>query len=362
MKYLFFLGHPAHFHLFKNIIAELNKKGHQTKVLIKSKDILEKLCIDNSLPYKNILPKDRGDSLFSIGISFLKKYNGIGKVIKQFNPDILLGSEPTLTHLGKLFKTPSFVFSEDDVDVIPQFAKIAYPFVDVIVSPLSCDAGQWTEKKIGYDGFHKLAYLHPSVFEPNRDLIKFIGNSPYFIIRLTNLNAYHDEGRSGISKKLLRNIINILEIKGNVYITSEKQLPDEFDKYILRIEPSLIHHILYYAKMYIGDSQSMAVEASLLGTPNIRFNDFAAEIGVLNELENTYKLTKGIKTDHPDLLLREIEVMLATPNLVNETKRLAKEMIKDKINVPEFFVWFIENYPESKQIMQKNTDYQYKFK
>ena len=104
------------------------------------------------------------------------KYKRIGKVIKSFKPDILLGSEPTLTHLGFFFKIPSFVFSEDDVEIIHQFAKIAYPFVDVIISPNTCNAGRWDAKKIGYDGYHKLAYLHPSVFTPNRDLVSFLGD------------------------------------------------------------------------------------------------------------------------------------------------------------------------------------------
>ena len=106
----------------------------------------------------------------------------------------------------------------------------------------------------------------------------------------------------------------------------------------------------------------MAVEASLLGTPNIRFNDFAAEIGVLNELEEKYKLTVGIKTNNPELLLETVNKMLSESDLFKKTKDLAKAMLKDKINVPTFFVWFIENYPKSKKIMKVNPDYQNNFK
>ena len=60
--------------------------------------------------------------MLSIAQSFLMKYYGIGKVIRSFNPNILLGSEPTLTHLGKLYNIPSFVFSEDDANIIPKFS------------------------------------------------------------------------------------------------------------------------------------------------------------------------------------------------------------------------------------------------
>jgi len=362
MRYLFFLGHPAHFHLFNNIISELEIRGHETIVLIKTKDVLEQLCIESTLSYTNILPEVRGNSKFGIGISFLFKYKRIGKFIKSFKPDILIGSEPTLAHLGYAFHIPSFVFSEDDVEIIPQFAKIAYPFVSAIISPTTCNAGRWNYKKIGYDGFHKLAYLHPSVFKPDKSKIDFLGVEKYFIIRLTNLQAYHDKGKKGISRNLLLELIVRLEKVGKVFITSERQLPEEFEKYRLVINPLLIHQVLYFADLYIGDSQSMAVEASLLGTPNIRFNDFAAKIGVLNELENKYSLTKGINTSCSDKLLEVVNELVLDSNVVNRTKELAQVMLKDKINVPKFFVWFIENYPQSKQIMKENPDYQYKFK
>lgn len=65
-----------------------------------------------------------------------------------------------------------------------------------------------------------------------------------------------------------------------------------------------IHHAMAFAKMYIGDSQTMAAEAAVLGTPSIRFNDFVGEIGYLEELENTYQLTFGIMTSDRENLLK----------------------------------------------------------
>ncbi len=362
MNYLFFLGHPAHFHLFKNIIDALQKKQHNIKILIKSKDILEDLCINEGLVFENIYPVNRGTHALGLIKSFYLKYTRIGHVIRKFKPNLLLGSEPTLTHLGKIFNIPSFVFSEDDAKIIPQFANIAYPFVDVILSPEICDAGRWEHKKIGYNGYHKLAYLHPSVFTPVINKVKFLGEADYFILRLAKLTAYHDNYRTGIHKEILNKIIQILEPYGKVFITSERILEPEFEKYRLSVNPSLIHHLLYFSKLYIGDSQSMAVEAALLGTPGIRFNDFADEIGVLNELENIYQLTTGIKTNKVENLYSVLRNMLSNKNLKNEYRLRATKMLKDKINVPSFFIWFIENYPKSKKIMKENPDYQYTFK
>lgn len=362
MNYLIFLGHPAHYHLFKNIILELERKQHHVKVLIRSKDILEELCLNQGIEYLNILPEGRGRGRISLARSYLRKYVRISSVIRTFKPDLLLGSEPSLTHLGKLFSIPSFVFSEDDVAIIPQFARIAYPFVDAILSPDSCDAGKWKEKKVGYNGFHKLAYLHPAVFSPSIDQAGPAFQSDYFILRFAELAAYHDTNRTGITDEIARKLIRLLEPHGTVYITSERKLPDEFEPYRLSIDPLIIHHVLAFAKMYIGDSQSMAVEAALLGTPGIRFNDFSGEIGVLNELEYTYQLTSSFKANQQDKFMAKVEQMLNNKNLGIEYRNKQVCLLADKINVLQFFVWFIENYPVSASIMKTNPDYQNTFR
>jgi len=362
MRYLIFLGHPAHFHLFKNLIVELNLRGHQVKVLIRKKDILDDLCIESGLEFENILPEFRKKGFFSTLKSYLIKYRKISVIIKKFKPHLLLGSEPTLTHLGWYYKIPSFVFSEDDVKIIPQFAKIAYPFVDVIMSPKTCNAGKWEEKKIGYEGYHKMAYLHPKVFKPNKYLLNEINvNEKYFVIRFAQLNAYHDKNRTGITNKTALKIISLLNNYGRVYITSERDLGNEFENYKLKINPLYIHHLLYYAHIYIGDSQSMAVESALLGTPCLRLNDFAGEIGVLNELENKYDLTHGFKTIDSEKMFQKLQEMLLNKNLKDEYKFKREKMLTEKINVLDYFIWFIENYPESKLTMKINPDFQYKF-
>ena len=48
MKVLFHLGHPAHYHLFKNTINTLIDHGHKPIILIKKKDVLEEL-LDSDL-------------------------------------------------------------------------------------------------------------------------------------------------------------------------------------------------------------------------------------------------------------------------------------------------------------------------
>jgi predicted glycosyltransferase len=344
MRYLIFLGHPAHFHLFKYIIPSLKKNGHSVEVLTRSKDILETLCKNDGINYINVLPEQRGKSILSILLSYWRKYTRISKIIRRFRPNVLLGSEPSLVHLGKVFKIPSIIFSEDDAAIIPRFAKITYPFTDVILSPYTCNAGKWEYKKIGYNGFHKLSYLHPAIFTPDRNQVTELGTGDFFILRFAKLNAYHDTKKTGITNEIARKLISILKPRGKIYITAERELEPEFEQYRLAINPLKIHHALSFAKLYIGDSQSMAVEAALLGTPGIRFNDFTEEIGVLNELEKIYGLTHAIRTDQPEQLFQLAEKLLSAENLEQEFEEKQNRLLKEKINVFEFFMDFLQNY------------------
>ncbi len=364
MKVLIHLGHPAQFHLYKNVAKNLINKGHSAMFMIKTKDILEDLVKESGLPYLNILPVAHRKS--KVGVLFdlflrdwrILKYCIVNKI------DLLTGSTVEVAHVSWLTRTHSINTAEDDASVVPLFYKLAGRFIQTVVTPISCECGKYEHKSVKYAGFHKLAYLHPNQFTADAKVVEkyFSADKPYFLLRFAELRAYHDGGVGGINTVIAQKLIDILSKKGIVYITSERKLEPQFEKYRLNINLLDIHHIMAYADLYIGDSQSMAVEAAMLGTPSLRFNDFAGKIGVLEELENKYNLTYGISTSEPEKLYTKVEELLATPNLKEEFAKRRKTMLADKIDVTAFFTWFIENYPESKQIMKDNPDYQYKFK
>jgi hypothetical protein len=123
-----------------------------------------------------------------------------------------------------------------------------------------------------------------------------------------------------------------------------------------------MHHALYFADMFIGDSQTMATEAGVLGTPFVRFNDFVGKIGYLNELENKYKLGFGFKTNQTQEMLNKVKELLNMPDIKDVFQKRRQKMLADKIDVTAFMVWFVENYPESVGITKKNPEYQYNFR
>jgi hypothetical protein len=51
-------------------------------------------------------------------------------------------------------------------------------------------------------------------------------------------------------------------------------------------------------------------------------------------------------------MLYRIKKFLELPNLKEEWKKRRERLLHDKIDVTSFWVWFIENYPDSKRIVR----------
>ena len=350
--YLFSLCHPAHFHMFIHTMRQLQEHGHKVVTVIRPKDVLEQLCINEGLEYYKVGTRpDRGGRL-ARALVVIQRTMAIARIVKAEKPCMLIGSDGVMAYLGTLFHIPSFEFNDDDYEIVKLYAWAFFPFYTHIVCPDITHVGRWVHKKIGYNGYQKLSYLHPNTFIPDRTVVEkyFTPDKPYFLLRFAKLNAHHDGGISGINTAVAQRLIDILLPHGDVYITSERELEPQFEKYRLKINPSDIHHVLAFAQLFIGDSQSMAVEAAMLGTPCLRFNDFAGRISVLEELEHKYELTYGIPSSQPDSLFSKVEELLAMPNLRETFQERRKKMLSEKIDVTSYFTWFIENYPDSKHI------------
>lgn len=366
MNILIQLSHPAHFHLYKNVAKNLMADGHKVFILIKTKDILEDLLKQSGLPYHNILKEAHRKSKLGILWDMLVRDWRMLRFVKKNKIDLLTGSTVEVAQVGWLTRKYRVNTGEDDMRIVPLFQKMAGPFIQTILSPVSCDNWKLEPKSIKYQGYHKLAYLHPNQFQPDKAVVEryFSTDQPYFVLRFAKLKAYHDieSDAHGINTEIAQHLIDLLLPHGNVYITSERELEPQFEKYRLNINPLDIHHVLAFAKLYVGDSQSMAVEAAMLGTPSLRFNDFAGKIGVLDELEYKYGLTFGISSNKSEELYLKLEELLAMPDLKECFQQRRQKMLSEKIDVTAFFTWFIENYPESCDVMQNDPDYQWRFK
>ncbi len=90
-------------------------------------------------------------------------------------------------------------------------------------------------------------------------------------------------------------------------------------------------HILFFANMFIGDSQTMTSEAAVLGTPSFRCNDFAGKINVMEEKEIKYRLSFNYTPACFNDTYNKIESLLKVENYKNEFQINRTLMLKDKI-------------------------------
>lgn len=347
-KFLFYLGHPAHFHNIKIVAAKLSEEGHDILLVAREKDVLFKL-LENSAFNVIFLPARKPGGTLKMVTSVLGREFAMFTICRKFKPDVLAGTDLVITHIGKLLKIPSVIINEDDAIEIPLMLKYAFPYATAILAPECCDQSPYEYKKIAYTGYHELAYLHPDYFTPDKSLIKGIinTNEPYFILRFAQLSAHHDKGKRGISDDLALKIISLLSHKGRVYITSERPFSKELEPYRIQIHPTLMHHAMAFSQMYIGDSQTMAAEAAVLGIPSIRFNDFVGKLSYLEELEHKFQVTKGISAGNPEELLTYIEFLLSQRELLSDWQRKRNIMLNETIDVVEFWKTKLISFAEN---------------
>ena len=355
MNVLIQLSHPAHFHLYKIVAQNLIDDGHKVLIVIKSKDILEDLLQNAGLPYVNINQHAHRGSKLGILWDMLVREFRIVRLCRKHKIDLLTGSTPDVAHAGWWLRKWRVNIGEDDLDVVPAFDKIASRFVQTLVAPTTCPLGHIEFKACHYPGYHELAYLHPNHYTPKEEVVRAYGidtTKPYFIIRFAQLTAHHDDGIKGINTAIAQKLIDILSPHGKIYITSERPLEPQFEQYRIRINPLDMHHVMAFASLYIGDSQTMAAEAGVLGVPFVRFNDFVGRIGYLQELEDTYELGYGIKASalgSVDALCARVDELVSMNakerHEIYQSRR--QKMLDEKIDCAKFLTYFIEQYPKS---------------
>lgn len=339
MKILFYFGHPAHFHLFKNTLFFLKENNIEFKIIIKSKEILEELLIESKFEYINIEKLERKPNIFSIFLSLVKRIKSIFLLVRKSNYTHFIGTSVELSVLGRLLGVKSFIFLEDDFKAVPLFGLLAFPFAYRIVTPQVCNVSFWEYKSLKYNGFQKIAYLHKNYFKNNKKVLeKYNIRSNYSLIRVSALGAHHDLNQKQISFETILKIVNELKKYGSVYISSEeKSLPSFLEEYRLKINKNDYHHILANALFHIGNSQSIAIECAIMGIPNVCISHFKDKIGVLNELSQKYSLIDMITADEIDKFLFDSKKYFSK-DFRNSFNKKANKMNSEKIDVTKFII------------------------
>lgn len=344
MKVMVGVAHPKHVHVFKNFIRILIQKGHEVKIVARSKDITKQLLDSYNFEYEVVGTHRKG--LIKKAYGLVESDFKILKVAQKFKPDILVAGSPYLGQVSKLIGKPHIGFTDTENARFNNL--VSFAFSDIICTP-SCYKGKVNSKKhIKYNGYEELCYLHPNYFKPDKsifDSIQLNENSRFIIVRFVAWEASHDIGDKGFTDKT--QIVKYLEQYAQVLITSEKNLPKEFEKYKINISPHRIHDLMYYADLFIGESPSMACESALLGTPSIFVS--TTRRGYTDELETKYDMVYNFSdpvSGQTQALNKAVE-LLSNENTKEDWKKKKDKLLKEKIDVTRFLVELVEKYPGS---------------
>nr|WP_321497937.1 DUF354 domain-containing protein [uncultured Methanolobus sp.] len=286
MRILFETTHPAHVHCFKNIIGNLKTNGHEVIVAAKDKEVTLKLLDSYKIDYEIVGTNRKG--MLNKALGLINTDYKLYKLSKKFKPDVLVGrGSISLAHLSILTQKPYIALI--DTENAHLIAYLSAPFANKICAS-ECYQGKINQKKeLRFRGYKELAYLHPNHFRPDPTVLDLAGlekEEKFIIVRFVAWGATHDIGDKGFTDK--EKLINELIKYRRVLISSETKLPDSIEKYRINAPPELIHSLLYYADLFIGESATMATESAVLGTPSIFVS--SSRRGYTDELENKYDM------------------------------------------------------------------------
>lgn len=339
MHILVDISHPAHVHFFRNAIDIWKTSGHDMTIVSRDKDMT--LGLLDQYGYKHTCLSKAKRGILGLTYELLEHEGKLYRMFRHDPPDIFLEIGGTfIVHVAKLFKKPSVVFYDTENATVSN--AITYPFATYVCTP-SCYQGKVGRRHVTYNGYHELAYLHPSRFKPDPTVLKELGikkDEVFSILRFVSWTAGHDIAQKGFSFQGKIRIVKELKRYGPVFITSEASLPKELEAFRFPLSPTLIHHAMAFSSLYVGESATMASECSILGIPAV----FVSPVGrgYTDEQEKEYGLCRTISDKEEDKAIDLAINLIGNKEIKGQWQEKRRRMLNEKIDVTAWMVQFVE--------------------
>lgn len=339
---------PAQLHFYKIISTELNRRGHETLLLVSYYGESVSLLNEFGISYR-VFSKPTSSKLGKI-FSTPKDLFSAYLILNKWHPDILCGSGMFDGILSSLLRISSVSFNDSEHTTTSnilyqiQFAIFSL-FTKTIVTPIKYKTNLGS-KQVRINSYKELAYLHPKYYVPDDNiysLLNIVKGTKYIILRFNSFDAVHDVNQSGFSNEDKIELTHLLSKYAHVFISAEgTNLPVELTSYLLPTPKNRIHDVIYFAEMVVTDTQTMATEAALLGTPVIRSNSFVGENDMSNfrELEDDYGLIYNISNRRD--AIKKAEELILEPHLKDIWREKREHLISEKEDMCSVFVDVVE--------------------
>jgi len=285
MRYIFFTNTPAHVHLYKHAVRRLQEAGHDVLVLGRDYGCTQALLSFYDLPHRIYGVCET--TKYSLFRELPRHFWRILRETRRYDPDLVFGVGAYAAFAGTVSRSPVVLITDSEPVAVDQFAS--RHLSDAILTPYTF------QKDLGathfqFRGFKETAYLHPEVFEADESVREELGVGPdeqFAIVRLNAFGSHHDVSHGGFTEEQRRQLIERLSESVTVFVSDERgdfdfsEVPAEpFDAH-----PGRLHDALAESRLLVTDTQTMATEAGLLGTPVIRSNTFVGDSDMGNFLE-----------------------------------------------------------------------------
>jgi predicted glycosyltransferase len=344
MKILIDIGHPAHVHYFRNFIKIMKSKGHEFLIIARDRQYIFELLRAYGISFVSRGEGGRGASskLWYLKKTSVKQYFRA----RRFKPDIFLDFGTIYSCAASMMlRKPHLVF--EDTENADLYRMLYKPFVTKIFTP-QCFEKDLGRKQIRFSGYMELCYLHKNYFTPDATVLDEVGlekGERFSIVRFVDWKAVHDIGYTGLScdDKIL--LVNELKKYGKVFVSSEIPLPDELEKFRLKIKPEQLHSLMHYSVLVLGESATMASEAVVMGTPAIFIDNVGR--GYTTDLSKKYGNMYLYSPKHKNLneIIEKARQVLTSTDCKKNALKIRDQIQKDSIDVTAFMVEKVLNTP-----------------
>jgi hypothetical protein len=294
MRFLFDILHPAHVHVLRHPKALLEASGHEVVVTARRKDVATDLLDGFGIEYTVISEQQTG--AVNLALELAARTYRLVRIARRQQVDVLVGlMGPSIAPAGKLLRIPSFVLY--DTEIATRTNRWVYPMATEVITP-ECYASPVNGEHITYAGYHELAYLHPHRFTPDSAALgrfHIDESRPYIVVRLPAFVSSHDTDEIETATEQWVEWFEHLSGSWDVFVSSERPLPQSLASYRLEGPVTEVHHVLAFADLVIGESATMASEAAVLGTSAVFIGETTR--GYIEDIETRYGLIRRFKPD-----------------------------------------------------------------
>ena len=286
------ISHPAHVHFFRPVTEALRNDGLDVRIVARDKDVTVQLLDAYDLAHEVLPMEHRAHGRASYARELIRRTSALRDRIRDWDTRLVLTRNPSgvLAATG----TPAqSIFDTDDGRSAGAHYWAARPFSDVITSSVH-DPERHGRKHIRYPALKAHMFLHPANFRPDNDMRRqYLAEDEILsVVRFSAHDASHDRHIDGISTCGRDAVLSRLLRAGPVLLSVERQglrlvrsgtAPAAAG---IPVPPEYFHHLLATASLFVGDSQSVAAEAAVLGVPSLRLSGFTGKVFYLELLES----------------------------------------------------------------------------